>query len=175
MGLESRPCPLCLETQRPRAGIGWEVRQAHIQPSTVPHPAFQGGWRRQVWLGDPCQVPTVKAVFHVTDPWPGCGAYIPSQIPQAKCPGPGLGGSVRLWEHEVIPPFLLRGSRTDRVALCGGQAEWYVAGPTVCTVLGCLIQLCPRSKGHWGPGAAQPLPGALFPFLEAAKLTKEVS
>lgn len=78
-------------------GSGWEVRQAHIQAITAPHPSFRGAGEDRSGWGQPLSGTHGKAVFHVTDPWPGCGAYInPSfAFPQAECPGPGLGAG---WE-----------------------------------------------------------------------------
>lgn len=77
---------------------------------------------------------------------------------------------MRLWEHEVIQPSLLSGfPDIPRVTLCGGQAEWYAAGP-LCAgiVLGSLIQLRLRSKGPLGTWSCLgPSQGLYFPFLKS--------
>lgn len=123
VGLGEQALPICLET-RPASGWDrWEVRQAHIQPSTVPTLPFQGAGEDRSGWATLVRYPQ-SGCFPLSRPWPGCGAYIPSPFPRPNALVLGWVGDVRLWEHEVIPLSCSQGvPDRPRVALCGGQAE----------------------------------------------------
>ena len=119
-----------------------------------------------------------QGVFHVTDPWPGCGAYInPSPFPRPSALVLGWVGDVKLWEHEVIPPFLLSGgSWTDPGWPCVGGKQNGTWQAHCVHSAGLSDSAVPKEQGSTRDlELPWPLPGALFPFLEVAKLTKEVS
>lgn len=138
-----------------------------------PTPPFRGLEKTGLVGGDPCQVPTVRACcFPGRRPlaWLRSVQVLPSPLPRPSALVLGWVGDVRLWEHEVIQPSLLSGfPDIPRVTLCGGQAEWYAAGP-LCAgiVLGSLIQLRLRSKGPLGTWSCLgPSQGLYFPFLKS--------